>query len=155
MTKKSNTEVNRNYKVGYGLPPKHSQFKKGQSGNPRGRKPKAIEYLKWKDPIFDVLLEDMTLSINGKPTQMPAIVWMLKSMLHKAITKGCPRSFKALVDAAGHGGLQGLWYELKSRKHEKDQETIMREIEEAQRFLTEELPKFARRRDDSDKDEGR
>jgi hypothetical protein len=24
-------------KVGYGKPPKHSQFKKGQSGNPRGR----------------------------------------------------------------------------------------------------------------------
>ena len=26
-----------NYEVGYGKPPKHSRFKKGQSGNPRGR----------------------------------------------------------------------------------------------------------------------
>lgn len=27
------------YKVGYGRPPEHSRFKKGQSGNPKGRKP--------------------------------------------------------------------------------------------------------------------
>ena len=26
-----------NYEVGWGKPPKHSQFQKGQSGNPRGR----------------------------------------------------------------------------------------------------------------------
>ena len=26
------------YEVGYGKPPKHSQFKRGQSGNPQGRK---------------------------------------------------------------------------------------------------------------------
>ncbi|MBI1236586.1 MAG: hypothetical protein GC188_07875 [Alphaproteobacteria bacterium] len=28
-------------KIGYGHPPKHSQFKPGQSGNPRGRKAKT------------------------------------------------------------------------------------------------------------------
>ena len=28
-------------KVGYGKPPKHSRFKKGQSGNPKGRAPGA------------------------------------------------------------------------------------------------------------------
>lgn len=27
--------------VGYGRPPRHSQFKKGQSGNPKGRRPKS------------------------------------------------------------------------------------------------------------------
>ena len=26
-----------NYTVGYGRPPEHSRFRKGQSGNPRGR----------------------------------------------------------------------------------------------------------------------
>ncbi len=30
------------YDVGYGKPPKHSRFKPGQSGNPRGRKKKEI-----------------------------------------------------------------------------------------------------------------
>ena len=28
---------NEDSKVGYGKPPKHSRFKKGQSGNPRGK----------------------------------------------------------------------------------------------------------------------
>jgi hypothetical protein len=34
------------YKVGYGKPPKHSQFKKGQSGNPRGRRkaPRPLDF---------------------------------------------------------------------------------------------------------------
>ncbi len=30
-------EHGNDYEVGYGCPPKHTQFKKGQSGNPRGR----------------------------------------------------------------------------------------------------------------------
>lgn len=29
------------YAVGYGRPPKHSQFRKGQSGNPKGRVPQS------------------------------------------------------------------------------------------------------------------
>ncbi|WP_425052792.1 DUF5681 domain-containing protein [Psychromarinibacter sp. S121] len=35
----------RDYEVGYGKPPKHSRFKKGQSGNPRGR-PKGAKGFK-------------------------------------------------------------------------------------------------------------
>jgi hypothetical protein len=31
-------------KVGYGKPPKHTRFKKGQSGNPRGRPPKSRNF---------------------------------------------------------------------------------------------------------------
>jgi Family of unknown function (DUF5681) len=29
--------ASKDYKVGYGRPPEHSRFKRGQSGNPRGR----------------------------------------------------------------------------------------------------------------------
>jgi hypothetical protein len=40
------TKRRSDYAVGYGKPPKHSQFKKGHSGNPKGhrkRDPKNIE----------------------------------------------------------------------------------------------------------------
>ena len=30
-------ETPRDYQVGYGKPPRHTRFKRGQSGNPRGR----------------------------------------------------------------------------------------------------------------------
>jgi hypothetical protein len=33
-------ENKRDYPVGRGKPPVHTRFKKGQSGNPRGRRPK-------------------------------------------------------------------------------------------------------------------
>lgn len=41
MAKKKRKKKDREYPVGYGKPPKHSQFKPGQSGNPSGRPKKA------------------------------------------------------------------------------------------------------------------
>lgn len=35
------SKTGKHYKVGHGKPPKEHQFKKGQSGNPRGRKPRV------------------------------------------------------------------------------------------------------------------
>ncbi|HUK10123.1 MAG TPA: DUF5681 domain-containing protein [Stellaceae bacterium] len=34
------------YAVGYGKPPKHSQFKKGHSGNPKGQRKRAPKSIK-------------------------------------------------------------------------------------------------------------
>lgn len=36
--KQAASDAEDSFKVGYGKPPRHTQFKKGQSGNPRGRK---------------------------------------------------------------------------------------------------------------------
>jgi len=47
------------YQVGYGKPPKATQFKPGQSGNPKGR-PKA------KQPIADVFLEEVGRMVKVK-----------------------------------------------------------------------------------------
>ena len=37
--KKPNSDENSTYEVGYGKPPKANQFRRGRTGNPRGKKP--------------------------------------------------------------------------------------------------------------------
>ena len=42
MTNEQEINNSNQYEVGYGKPPKSGQFKKGVSGNPRGRKKKIV-----------------------------------------------------------------------------------------------------------------
>jgi hypothetical protein len=52
-----------NQAVGYGRPPEDTRFKKGQSGNPRGR-PKGSK--SWKTLVHEVLDEKITINVRGK-----------------------------------------------------------------------------------------
>ena len=52
------------YDVGYGKPPKHSQFKKTVSGNPKGRPVKRWEH---RDEAVS-LYEDVRIAANRKVT---------------------------------------------------------------------------------------
>lgn len=54
----------RDYEVGYGRPPKHTQFRPGESGNRRGR-PKGARAL--KIDLREALSGRHTIQINGKP----------------------------------------------------------------------------------------
>ena len=51
------------YEVGFGKPPKHAQFKKGQSGNPKGR-PKGS--LNLAAVLERILREKVVLNENGR-----------------------------------------------------------------------------------------
>jgi hypothetical protein len=67
----------RDYEVGYGKPPPHTRFKKGQSGNPRGR-PAGAKNL--KTLLTDALNEPVVVTENGghrKITKREAIVTQL------------------------------------------------------------------------------
>ena len=67
----------RDYQVGYGKPPPHTRFKKGQSGNPRGR-PAGAKNL--KTLLTDALNEPVVVTENGghrKITKRQAIVTQL------------------------------------------------------------------------------
>jgi hypothetical protein len=72
----------KDYPIGYGKPPKHTQFKPGQSGNPKGR-PKGIRNLNTD------LEEELSLKIlvteGGQQQQTTKQRAMLKSLFAKAL----------------------------------------------------------------------
>src|SRR3974390_3313440 len=58
---RSMSENKRDYAVGRGKPPVHSRFKKGQSGNPRGPRPKNLPAL-----LVEALNEPVAVTIDGE-----------------------------------------------------------------------------------------
>lgn len=81
--------------VGYKKPPKHSQFKKGQSGNPSG-KPKKHKKAKSLDQQFmDFMNSPMTVWIDGKKTKKtPAELY--NKILLKFAQAGNPKALEIL-----------------------------------------------------------
>jgi hypothetical protein len=70
--------------VGYGRPPKHTRFKPGQSGNPKGR-PKSSAPPIWQNPLTAMLLEPISVNVGGKVMTIPTYKAMLKRMANKAL----------------------------------------------------------------------
>jgi hypothetical protein len=83
--------------VGYGNPPEHTRFKKGQSGNPKGRRRKKLELFVWEDPIRTLLRRELSVSVNGKLTKMRAFHALLNTLLKKAL-QGDMRAMQMLFD---------------------------------------------------------
>jgi uncharacterized protein DUF5681 len=79
--------------VGYGKPPKHSQFKKGQSGNPRGR-PKGRKT--YRASFDDILNETVVVTENGRKKRMRKLELVLRQMMNKA-AGGDYRAIKAML----------------------------------------------------------
>jgi Family of unknown function (DUF5681) len=87
-------------KVGYGKPPKHTQFKRGQSGNPKGR-PKAVTpHMPVSRIIRHSLSEEVQGQFNGKPRKMTKLEAVIEVQAVKAL-KGDTRAAKLLIDL-GH-----------------------------------------------------
>jgi Family of unknown function (DUF5681) len=68
--------------VGYGHPPKATQFKKGKSGNPRGR-PKGSRPV--GAILQDILGQKIAVTENGKTRRLPALEVMLRRLANDAM----------------------------------------------------------------------
>lgn len=92
--KKGDKLVSDDYEVGYGKPPKKNQFKKGKSGNPKGRPKKS------RCPLT-IIKEELDLSITvkegNKTITMTKGEAVLKQMVNKAI-KGDHRSALTVME---------------------------------------------------------
>jgi hypothetical protein len=87
-------------KVGYQRPPVESQFRKGQSGNPRGRR-KGQRNL---GPVLaEVLRQTVTVKQEGKSQRMSKGEAVIKVLLTKA-TKGDSRAIKAVLECSDQIG---------------------------------------------------
>lgn len=81
------------YPVGYGKPPKHSQFQKGESGNPKGR-PKASKGLKTE--LREELGELVSVTIDGKTRRVSKRRLVIKALAAKAAKGNVPAADKLL-----------------------------------------------------------
>src|SRR3954471_10158444 len=91
MAKKEHAPAD--YEVGKGKPPKHTQFQRGQSGNPGGRN-KGSRNL--KTIIAAVMESEIELSENGRKRKVPiveAIFWRLA----QDAMRGQPRAVESLL----------------------------------------------------------
>jgi hypothetical protein len=86
---------------GYGRPPKHSQFKKGRSGNPRGR-PKGVS--SFKADLAAELQEKLALTENGKERKITKQRAFIKTLTAAAIKKDI-RAVNALLACMRYFGV--------------------------------------------------
>ena len=87
-------------RVGYAKPPKHTQFKKGQSGNPKGRRKAVTAHMPVSRIIRHSLSEEVQGQVNGKTRKMTKLEAIIEVQSAKAL-KGDTRAAKLVIDL-GH-----------------------------------------------------
>src|SRR6201987_654789 len=86
------SETAREYAANYRKPPVHTRFKKGQSGNPRGRPAKTLPAL-----LAAALNEKVTVTENGKRRQVTKREAVIAQLVNKSASAEL-RATKMLID---------------------------------------------------------
>jgi hypothetical protein len=82
------------YEVGYGKPPRHTRFKKGQSGNPRGRPPGAKNL---PTLLSEALNERVIVTDNGGQRSITKRQAIITQLVNRSATADL-RAIKILLD---------------------------------------------------------
>ena len=87
-------DTGRDYEVGYGKPPRNTQFKKGQSGNPRGRPSRSKNLA----TLVSVALNEPVIVVeNGGRRKITKREAIIKQLVNRS-TKADWRAIKILLD---------------------------------------------------------
>jgi hypothetical protein len=87
-------EMLRDYEVGYGKPPRHTRFVKGQSGNPRGR-PSGTK--NFTTLLNEALNETVIVTENGGRRKVSKRQAILTQLVNRSATADL-RAIKLLFD---------------------------------------------------------
>lgn len=115
------------YEVGYGRPPKETRFKKGQSGNPKGR-PKGS--LSLDGLLRRELAKPITITENGKRRRVPKG----EALVTRVVNTALAGDLKGLQGVLQIGKVFGI-----GSKEEEAQREMQELGEEAKRRLRERL----------------
>jgi hypothetical protein len=92
MTK--HIKAQKDYKVGKGRPPVETQWKPGQSGNPKGRR-------KGRQNLASIFYEELNQKVavveNGKRRMISKAQAAIKQLMNSA-TKGDPKALQAIIN---------------------------------------------------------
>jgi hypothetical protein len=120
------------YEVGYGKPPKERQFKKGISGNRKGR-PKGSKNL--ATLLNEIASELIPLTEGGKSKKVSRLEGVLRIQMNSAL-KGDPRAIKDTVQMYRAFELEQIGEEHTSVPHERDEMAMKRILKRMQQNHT-------------------
>ena len=105
--------------VGYCKPPKSGQFKKGQSGNPKGRPKGSLDY---KTYVKEMLAKQVTITEGGNRKRVSALQATLMRLVEKSL-KGDMRAIEKVLALA-----MDMAAELEARSQERSMSATDTEI---------------------------
>lgn len=77
----------KDYEVGYAKPPKETRYRKGESGNPRGRPKGRKNHL---TALYQAMNETITITENNKRTTVTKFEAVMKQIMNQALKGNGP-----------------------------------------------------------------